>query len=70
MCCLILGKIIKKDITQRHKIYDKRAFINVVRLLVNSIGNKVLPNNILKVLKAVRTIFRAKNKKWLPVINR
>jgi len=44
--------IIKKDITQRHKIYDKRAFGNVVKFLANNIGNRVSPNSISKALKA------------------
>ena len=44
--------IIEKDITQRHKIYDKRAFGNVVKFLANNIGNRVSPNSISKALKA------------------
>lgn len=44
--------IIEKDITQRHKIYDKRAFSNVVKFLANNIGNRVSPNSISKALKA------------------
>lgn len=44
--------IIEKDITQRHKIYDKRAFSNVVKFLANNIGNQVSPNSISKALKA------------------
>ncbi len=44
--------IIEKDITQRHKIYDKRAFSNIVKFLANNIGNRVSPNSISKALKA------------------
>jgi predicted AAA+ superfamily ATPase len=44
--------IIEKDITQRHKIYDKRAFGNLVRFLANNIGNQVSPSSISKALKA------------------
>ncbi len=48
----LYSTIIKKDITQRHKIYDKRAFSNVVKFLANNIGNRVSPNSISKALKA------------------
>jgi len=48
----LYATIIKKDITQRHKIYDKRAFGNVVKFLANNIGNRVSPNSISKALKA------------------
>ncbi len=44
--------IIEKDITQRHTIYDKRAFNNVLKFLANNIGNQVSPNSISKALKA------------------
>jgi len=44
--------IIEKDITQRHRINDKRAFGNLVRFLANNIGNRVSPGSISKVLKA------------------
>ncbi len=44
--------IIEKDITQRHKIYDKRAFGNLVKFLANNIGNQVSPSSISKALKA------------------
>jgi len=44
--------IIEKDITQRHKIYDKRAFSNLVKFLANNIGNQVSPSSISKALKA------------------
>ena len=48
----LYNTIIEKDITQRHKIYDKRAFSNVVKFLANNIGNQVSPNSISKALKA------------------
>ncbi len=48
----LYATIIEKDITQRHKIYDKRAFSNVVKFLSNNIGNRVSPNSISKALKA------------------
>ena len=48
----LYNTIIEKDITQRHKIYDKRAFGNVVKFLANNIGNQVSPNSISKALKA------------------
>ena len=44
--------IIEKDITQRHRINDKRAFANLVRFLANNIGNRVSPGSISKALKA------------------
>ena len=44
--------IIEKDITQRHKIYDKRAFGNLVKFLATNIGNQVSPSSISKALKA------------------
>ncbi len=48
----LYATIIEKDITQRHKIYDKRAFGNLVRFLANNIGNQVSPSSISKALKA------------------
>lgn len=44
--------IIEKDITQRHRINDKRAFGNLVRFLANNIGNQVSPSSISKALMA------------------
>ena len=44
--------IIVKDITQRHKINDKRAFNNVIKFVASNIGNKVSPSSISKALKA------------------
>ena len=44
--------IIEKDITQRHKINDKRAFSNVIKYVASNIGNQVSPSSISKALKA------------------
>jgi predicted AAA+ superfamily ATPase len=44
--------IIEKDIAQRHKIYEKRAFGNLVRFLASNIGSIVSPNSISKALRA------------------
>jgi len=48
----LYATIIEKDITQRHKIYNKRAFGNLVKFLANNIGNQVSPSSISKALKA------------------
>ena len=48
----LYATIIEKDITQRHRIYDKRAFSNLVKFLANNIGNQVSPSSISKALKA------------------
>ncbi|RLD55644.1 MAG: hypothetical protein DRJ01_16355 [Bacteroidetes bacterium] len=48
----LYSTIIEKDITQRHKIYEKRAFGNLVKFLANNIGNQVSPSSISKALKA------------------
>jgi len=48
----LYATIIEKDITQRHKIYDKRAFGNLVKFLATNIGNQVSPSSISKALKA------------------
>ena len=37
--------IIEKDITQRHKINDKRAFNNVIKFVASNIGNQVSPSS-------------------------
>lgn len=47
----IYNTIIEKDITQRHKINDKRAFENIVKYVATHIGSAVSPNNIAKALK-------------------
>ena len=44
--------IIEKDITQRHKINDKRAFNNVIKFVASNIGSQMSPNSISKALKA------------------
>ncbi len=43
--------IIEKDITQRHKINDKRAFLNVLKFVASNIGSRISPNSISKALK-------------------
>ena len=48
----LYATIIEKDITQRHKINDKRAFKNVVKFIASSIGSQVSPSSISKALKA------------------
>lgn len=47
----IYTTIIEKDITQRHKINDKRAFENIVKFVASNIGNALSPNNISNTLK-------------------
>jgi predicted AAA+ superfamily ATPase len=47
----IYNTIIEKDITQRHQIYDKRAFGNVVKFVSSNIGNPLSPSNIAKTLQ-------------------
>lgn len=47
----IYKTIIKKDITQRHKINDKRAFENILKFVASNIGNALSPNNISNILK-------------------
>jgi hypothetical protein len=47
----IYSTIIEKDITQRHKINDKRAFSNIVKFIASNIGNALSPSNISKTLK-------------------
>lgn len=44
--------IIEKDITQRHKINDKRAFGNVVKFVAANIGCQLSPSSISKAFKA------------------
>lgn len=48
----LYATIIEKDITQRHRINDKRAFGNVVKFIASNIGNQVSPSSISKVLKS------------------
>lgn len=47
----IYKTIIEKDITQRHQIYDRRAFENTVKFVASNIGNLLSPNNISTILK-------------------
>lgn len=47
----IYKTIIEKDITQRHKINDKRAFENILKFVASNIGNALSPNNISNILK-------------------
>ena len=47
----IYTTIIEKDITQRHRINDKRAFANIVKFVATNIGNALSPSNISKSLK-------------------
>lgn len=44
--------IIEKDITQRHKINDRRAFNNVIKFVASNIGSQMSPSSISKALKA------------------
>jgi len=48
----LYATIIEKDITQRYKIYDKRAFGNVAKFVAANIGSQISPNSIAKALKA------------------
>ena len=42
----IYSTIIEKDITQRHKINDKRAFSNIVKFMASNIGSPLSPNDL------------------------
>ena len=42
--------VIEKDISKRHKIYDKTTFERVVKYLATTIGSPVSSNNISKIL--------------------
>ncbi len=48
----LYATIIEKDITQRYKINDKRAFNNVIKFVASNIGSQMSPNSISKALKA------------------
>jgi predicted AAA+ superfamily ATPase len=48
----LYATIIEKDITQRHKINNKRAFGNVVKFVAANIGSPISPSSISKALKA------------------
>lgn len=47
----IYSTIVEKDITQRHKINNKRAFANIVKFIASNIGNPLSPSNISKTLR-------------------
>ncbi|MBN2681442.1 MAG: ATP-binding protein [Bacteroidales bacterium] len=47
----IYTTVIEKDISLRHKIYDKRAFNNITKFVGSNIGNQLSPANIAKTLK-------------------
>jgi uncharacterized protein len=47
----IYATIIEKDISQRHRINDKRAFANITKFVASNIGNPLSPSNIAKALK-------------------
>ncbi|MEP7196243.1 MAG: ATP-binding protein [Saprospiraceae bacterium] len=47
----IYTTIIEKDIMQRHKINDKRAFGNVVKFVASNMGSSLSPSNISNALK-------------------
>ncbi|MDR2962507.1 MAG: ATP-binding protein [Bacteroidales bacterium] len=47
----LYATIIEKDITQRYKIYDKRAFGNVAKFVAANIGSAISPSSISKALK-------------------
>ncbi len=47
----IYKTIVEKDITQRHRINDKRAFSNIIKFMATNVGNALSPNNISKMLK-------------------
>ncbi|MCC6767576.1 MAG: ATP-binding protein [Bacteroidia bacterium] len=47
----IYTTIVEKDITQRHRINDKRAFENIVKFVASNVGNALSPNNISNILK-------------------
>lgn len=48
---VIYNTIFEKDITQRHQINDKRAFVNVSKFIASNIGSALSPSNISKSLK-------------------
>jgi len=48
----LYATIIEKDITQRHKINDKRAFNNVIKFVASNIGSQMSPSSISKALRS------------------
>jgi predicted AAA+ superfamily ATPase len=47
----IYSTIIEKDITQRNRINDRRAFSNIVKFIASDIGSPLSPANISKTMK-------------------
>lgn len=47
----IFTTIVEKDITQRYRINDKRAFMNTVKFIASTIGSPVSPSSIANTLK-------------------
>ena len=47
----IYNTVIEKDIVQRYKLRNTRAFSNVLKYIAGNIGSPVSPNNIAKALK-------------------
>jgi uncharacterized protein len=48
---VIQTTIVEKDITQRHRINDRRAFSNITKFIASSIGSPLSPSSISKSLK-------------------
>ncbi|MDR3188550.1 MAG: ATP-binding protein [Prevotellaceae bacterium] len=48
----LYATIVEKDVMQRHAIYDRRAFSNIVKFVAGSIGSHLSPSSIAKALKA------------------
>jgi predicted AAA+ superfamily ATPase len=48
----VYATVVEKDITQRHRINDKRAFGNVTKFIAANIGSQVSPGSIAKALRA------------------
>jgi predicted AAA+ superfamily ATPase len=48
----IYNTVIEKDIVQRYKIRNLRAFTNVLKFIAGNIGSPLSPNNLAKALKA------------------
>ncbi len=47
----VYATVVEKDIMQRHKINDKRAFNNITKFVASHIGSQLSPSNISKSLK-------------------
>jgi predicted AAA+ superfamily ATPase len=48
----VYNTVIEKDIMQRYKIRNRRAFSNVLKYVAGNIGSPMSPNNVAKSLKA------------------